>query len=237
MGGLNNKSNKKYLKKKDFKNENNLEYSNNNYGDIIFIPLIFDQIIKFIDNTDKMNLSLCNKKAYKLYCNQITKLKFEKKAEKSEIINVLNKYKNIEYLEINDCDDISFLDENCNIKKLNLLEIVKCNIKIKDFTPITRLGKLEILHISNFTEINNISFHKYIKNLKELHLFLFSEKIIKDTTPISYLEKLENLRIHYGFNDISFLEKNKQIKKLILYCPIKDYTPISNLEKLENLSL
>ena len=68
MGGLNNKSNKKDLKKNE-----------NNYGDIIFIPLIFDQIIKFIDNTDKMNLYFCNKKSYKLYCNQITKLKIEKK--------------------------------------------------------------------------------------------------------------------------------------------------------------
>ena len=85
MGGLNNKSNKKNLKKKDFKNENNLEYSNNNYGDIIFIPLIFDQIIKFIDNTDKMNLSLCNKKSYKLYCNQIIKLKIEKKQRNQKL--------------------------------------------------------------------------------------------------------------------------------------------------------
>ena len=85
MGGLNNKSNKKNLKKTDFKNENNLEYSNNNYGDIIFIPLIFDQIIKFIDNTDKMNLSLCNKKSYKLYCNQIIKLKIEKKQRNQKL--------------------------------------------------------------------------------------------------------------------------------------------------------
>ena len=233
MGGLNNKSNKKDLKK----NENNLKYSNNNYGDIIFIPLIFDQIIKFIDNTDKMNLYLCNKKSYKLYCNQITKLKIEKKAKQSQIINVLNKYKNIEYLEINDCDDISFLDENCNIKSLILNQKAGCNLKIKDFIPLTKLDKLEILDISTSTEINNISFLKYIKNLKELHLNLNSKEIIKDTTPISYLEKLEILQIHHTINDISFLEKNKQIKNLILGCAIKDYTSISNLEKLEILSL
>ena len=75
MGGLNNKSNIKD-NKNCFENKNNLEYSNNdNYGNIIFIPLILDQLFQFLDDYDKKNLYLCNKKLYQLYCNQIVKLK------------------------------------------------------------------------------------------------------------------------------------------------------------------
>ena len=180
MGGTNNKSKK--TNSETTENENNSDYSNNNqnFGDIIFIPLILDQIFQFIDDTDKKNLYFCNKKSYQLYCNQITKLKIEKSVKKLQIINVINKYKNIENLEINECNDISFLNENCNIKQLIFKENYGCNLKIKDFSPISKLDKLEFLQISTSTEISDISFLKYIKNLKELTLNLFGKTIIKD---------------------------------------------------------
>ena len=115
MGGLNNKSNIKD-NKNCFENENNLLNSdNNNYGNIIFIPLILDQIIQFLDDYDKKNLYLCNKKFYQLYCNQIIELIIYDKVNKSKVKKTLNKYKNVESLKIVDCNDISFLDENCNI--------------------------------------------------------------------------------------------------------------------------
>ena len=94
MGSLNSKSkikNRKNTEEKTcFKNENNLEDSNinYNYGDIIFIPLILDQIFQFINDDDKKNLYFCNKKFYQLYCNQITKLKMEKYANISIVKNI-----------------------------------------------------------------------------------------------------------------------------------------------------
>ena len=240
MGSVNNKSNK--IDNKETSDIDNKNISDNskydyNFGDIIFIPLILDQIFQFIDDNDKNNLYFCNKKSYQLYCDQITKLKINKKVKKSEIVKVLNKYKNIEYLEILDCNDISFFDENNNIKNLNLTGNSSCNLNIKDFSPLFKLNKLEILDIT-FANISNFSFLKNIKNLKELHLNLLCEKRIKDSNPISYLEKLEILTIgNTKIENISFLEKNKQIKKLKLSVSIKDYTPISYLEKLEILHL
>ena len=51
---------------------------------------------------------------------------------------------------------------------------------------------------------------------------------------------MENLNLGLtNISDVSFLEKNKNIKELNLFkCEnIKDYSIISNLEKLENLNL
>ena len=145
MGGLNNKSKLKDIKHtSEVKNGFNLEYSyKNNFEEIIFIPLILDQILQFINDNDKQNLFLCNKKFYQLYCNQITKIQIYykniNKSNKSRIINVLNKYKNLEYLEINDCNDITFLNENYNIKSLNLRGNKNSNLIIKDFSPLYKL--------------------------------------------------------------------------------------------------
>ena len=58
---------------------------------------------------------------------------------------------------------------------------------------------------------------------------------------IQYLkERLENLNINYtNISDISFLEKNKNIKILDLKnCRnIEDFTPLSKIERLENLDI
>jgi len=69
---------------------------------------------------------------------------------------------------------------------------------------------------------------------------LYQCKKIKDFTPISKLETLENLDISYtNISDISFLVKNKNIKELNLECcfNIKDFTHISKLERMEYLDI
>jgi len=65
---------------------------------------------------------------------------------------------------------------------------------------------------------------------------LNSCKNIQDFIPISKLEGLEILYVgDTNISDISFLEKNKNIKELNLnsYENIKDFTPIFKLERLQ----
>jgi len=69
---------------------------------------------------------------------------------------------------------------------------------------------------------------------------LDSRENIKNFTPISKFERLEKLDVSYtNISDISFLEKNKNIKELYLYycLNIKNFTPLSKLERLENLDV
>ena len=57
---------------------------------------------------------------------------------------------------------------------------------------------------------------KKIKNTKEI--YLRECKNIKHFTPLSILARLIILNVGYtNISDISFLEKNKKIKKLYLY--------------------
>ena len=62
--------------------------------------------------------------------------------------------------------DISFLENNKNIKELNLW---KCK-NIKDFSIISKLNKLEKLDLS-YTNISDISFLENNKNIKKLNLY------------------------------------------------------------------
>ena len=159
-------------------------------------------------------LSLCCKKIYHLYCNQIKKLKIKENTETSNISNInFDKYEYLIELDLNGCKNI------------------------KDYSFISNLEKLENLNLG-YTDIYDISFLKKNKNIKELNLERW--KNFLDYSIISNLEKLENLNLGYtNISDISFLEKNKNIKQLNLEgCKnIKDYSIISNLEKLENLNL
>ena len=69
---------------------------------------------------------------------------------------------------------------------------------------------------------------------------MYGCKNIKDFTIISKLEKLEYLNVSdTNISDISFLEKNKNIKFFNLHgCKnIKDFTIISKLEKLETFNV
>ena len=96
------------------------------------------------------------------------------------------------------------------------------------------------LKIKNDIEKSNLEKIKFDKYIDLIELNLEGCKNIKDFSFISKLEKLENLNISCTYiSDISFLEKNKNIKELNLYtCKnIKDFSFISKLEKLEYLNI
>ena len=58
-------------KKVDLTQNRELKYSNNQYNfkNVLSIPLILDQTLKFMEKEDIKCLSLCCKKIYHLYCN------------------------------------------------------------------------------------------------------------------------------------------------------------------------
>ena len=132
-------------------NENlvqDLKYSKNQYNfkNVLSIPLILDQIFKFLEKDDIKCLSLCFIKMYQLYCNQIKKLKIKESAEISHISSIMfDKYKN--FIELN-------------------LEYCK---NIKDYSFISKLEKLENLNLS-YSNISAISFLIKNNNIKELNL-------------------------------------------------------------------
>ena len=63
--------------KDKFNYNKELKYNNNqyNYKKVLDIPLILNQLFKFMNNKDSKCLSLCSKDIYLLYCNQIRKIK------------------------------------------------------------------------------------------------------------------------------------------------------------------
>ena len=159
------------------------------FENVLTVPLILNQIFLFLDKGNIKCLSLCNKKIYKFYCNQIKELKINKGGE-TNLKKLIDKYDNVYRLD---------LSENRNIK---------------DFTPISKLERLELLKVKD-TNICDISFFEKMKNIKELNLNLCEN--IKDFIPISNLERLEILNVgDTNISDISFLEKNKNIKELNL---------------------
>ena len=79
----------------------------------------------------------------------------------------ISKLDKLEILKLShtNTSDISFLENNKNIKELYLEE---CE-NIKDYSFISALDKLEILDLS-YTNISDISFLENNKNIKKLHL-------------------------------------------------------------------
>ncbi len=143
------------------KSMNNIEskYSNNEYNfkNLFSIPLILDQIFQFMEKDDKKCLSMCSKKLYQLYCKQVKKLKIKNDIESNLRKIKFDKYIDLIELDLYECkniedfsfiskleelenlnisytyiSDISFLEKNRNIKKLNL----EGCYKIKDFSFI-----------------------------------------------------------------------------------------------------
>ena len=125
---------------------NNNFYNNYNFGKILSIPIIFNQILQFLDKDNIKCLSKCNKKIYQLYCNKIKKLKIKEDIETSIISNIK-------------------FDKNKNIKEL-ILEGCK---NIKDYSFISNLENLENLNLYD-SNISDISFLLNIKNIKELNI-------------------------------------------------------------------
>ena len=75
-----------------------------------------------------------------------------------------------------------------------------------------QIKKLKIKEDIEISKVSNIKIDKY-KNLIELDLS--GSKNIKDYSFISKLEKLENLNLYFtNISDISFLEQNKNIKRI-----------------------
>ena len=184
------------------------KYSNDrcDFKNIFEIPLILKQIFQFMEKDDIKGFSLCNKKIYQLYCEQVKKLTIKKNIEESNISSIkFDKYKDLIELNLEGYENI------------------------KDFSLISKLEKLENLNLS-CTDISDISFLEKNKNIKELNLSLCEN--IEDYSFISKLEKLEILNCSdTNISDISFLKKNKNIKELNLAgCKnIKDYSFISKL--------
>ena len=173
-------------------NHNNEEskYYNSNYRyeNIFFITLILNHILQYLDKNNLKCFYLINKKIYQIYCNQVKKVKINNEAKISNL-QVIDKYNNVINLDLTNCKNI------------------------KDFTPISKLERLEILNIS-YTKISDIPFLEKNKTIKELNLC--GCKNIKDFISISKLKRLEYLNIGYAnVSDISFLEIIKILKNYI----------------------
>ena len=173
-----------------YHNVDELKYFNKTYcfNNTLCVPLILNQISKFLDKDKIKCLCLCNKDIYQKYFKQVEKLKINKEVENPNLKALIDKYDNINNLDLSYCKNI------------------------KDFTPISKLQRLEILNV-NKTYISDISFLEKNKNIKELNLD--SCENIKDFTPISKFERLEKLDVsETNISENSFLEKNKNIKEL-----------------------
>ena len=139
--------------------------SNNQYNfkNVLAIPIILDQIFKFLEKDDIKFLSLCSKKIYQLFCNQIKKLKIKEDVEISNVSNIkFDKYKNLIELDLEGCENI------------------------KDYSFISKLEKLENLNLYD-SNISDISFLIKNNNIKKLKLGGCEN--IKDYSIISKLEK------------------------------------------------
>ena len=82
-----------------------LRFSNNQYyfKNVLSIPLILNQIFKYMKYENAKCLCLCSKNTYHLFCNQIKKLICNNKIKERKIIGIVNKYKNILELNLEKC--------------------------------------------------------------------------------------------------------------------------------------
>ena len=129
-------SNNKSMNNVDLNKNKELKYTNHQYNfkNVLSIPLILHIIFEFTEKDDIKCLSLCFKKIYQFYCNQIKKLKINKDIKESDISNIkFDKYEKLFELHLSGCK------------------------KIKDFSFISKLEKLEHLVLEE-TYISNISF-------------------------------------------------------------------------------
>ena len=107
-------------------NNNELKYFDKNYSfkKALSVPLILNQIFQFLNKDEVKCLSLCNKKIYQLYCNQVKKLKINEEAKMPNLQVLIDKYENLNNLDLSYCKNI------------------------KDFTIISKLKRLENLIVT-----------------------------------------------------------------------------------------
>ena len=97
--------------------------SNNQYNfkNVLAIPIILDQIFKFLEKDDIKCLSLCSKKIYQLFCNQIKKIKIKEDVEISNVSNIkFDKYKNLIELNLEGCENIKDYSFVSKLKKIKI---------------------------------------------------------------------------------------------------------------------
>ena len=119
-----------------------------NFENNFSVLLILNQTFQFLDKDNIEYLALCNKKIYRLYCEQVIKIKINKEADKLNLQTIIYKYDNIYNLDLSDCKKIK---DFTPISKLERLQIINFNnkcIDIKDFTPISNLERLEFLDVN-----------------------------------------------------------------------------------------
>ena len=132
------------MNKVDLNQNRESKYYNNQYNfkNVFEIKLILNQIFQFMEKDDIKGLSLCTKKIYQLYCEQVKKLKIKENIEESKISNIkFDNYKDLIELNLERCENI------------------------KDYSFISKLENLENLDLS-YTDISDISFIEKNKILK-----------------------------------------------------------------------
>ena len=104
---------------------NNKTNNFNIFEKALSIPIILNKIFLFLDKDNIKCLSLCNKKIYKFYCNQVKKLIITKECTNSNLKVLINKYINANDLNLRECKNIK--DFKC-ISKLEILNFSFQNI-------------------------------------------------------------------------------------------------------------
>ena len=89
----------------DYTSINNFN-NNSNFEKILYIPIILNQIFQFLEKDNIKRLSVCNKKIYKLYCNEVKKLKINKGTEILNLKIIFDKYENVNSLDLSYCENI-----------------------------------------------------------------------------------------------------------------------------------
>lgn len=163
-----------------------------------------------------------NKEDGKLRKSDLDKVRIINDVDSDDAMEYINLFKNLEDLTMS-CmsrsDDIDFLKNNKNLKKLSLLMI---NSEIKKIDELKDLENLEELNLVE-AHIENIDFFSNLKNLKKLSI-RYSD--IKDWSGLSKLTNLEELEISYcdldenganelisNFDNLKYLELNGKLIK------------------------
>ena len=108
--------------------------SNINFKKVLSIPIILNQILQFAEEDDIKSLKMCFKRIYKLFYEQVAKLKLNEDIEEINISNIrFNKYENIKKLDLEKCDNITNFLFISKLKQLEELNLSKTRISDTSF--------------------------------------------------------------------------------------------------------